>query len=136
MTEQLDIDRTFDASPDRVWRALTVPTSVEQWFWPFAMNARVDPRPGGVYRLDAPAMGMALDGAVTKADAPRELSLAWRWEGETEQTNVNISLAPDGHGTRMHVTHAGFALPTTRDDHIQGWNDCLDRLPDWLDANS
>jgi uncharacterized protein YndB with AHSA1/START domain len=135
MTEQLDIDRVFAAPVDQVWRALTVPSSLSQWFWPFAMNARVDPRPGGVYRLDAPAMGMAMDGTVTDAQAPRALGLSWRWEGEPEQTHVHISLAPDGDGTQMHVTHDGFALATTRDDHIKGWNDCLDRLPDWLSAN-
>jgi uncharacterized protein YndB with AHSA1/START domain len=136
MTEQLEIDRAFDASPDLLWRALTVPGAVEEWFWPFAMNARVDPRPGGVYNLAAPAMGMAMNGEVTAAQAPRRLSLTWRWACESEQTNVNISLTPTDDGTRLRLTHGGFTLSTTRDDHVHGWNDCLDRLPAWLEAHS
>jgi uncharacterized protein YndB with AHSA1/START domain len=136
MTEQLDIDRAFNAPVDQVWRALTVPEALSAWFWPFAMSARVDPRPGGVFRLDAPAMGMAMDGAVTVAQAPRALGVSWRWEGETERTDVAITLAPNGDGTSLHLTHGGFALATTRDDHIQGWNDCLDRLPGWLEAHA
>jgi hypothetical protein len=38
--------------------------------------------------------------------------------------------------TDLHLTHEGFATAATRDDHVDGWSACLDRLPAWLEANS
>ena len=52
----------------------------------------------------------------------------WRWEGEGLETTVTITFKPERGGTLVTITHEGFADDQTRDDHIQGWNDCLDRL--------
>jgi hypothetical protein len=32
--------------------------------------------------------------------------------------------------------HGGFATEESRDEHIQGWTDCLDRLPEYLARDS
>lgn len=99
------------------------------------MTAAVAARPGGAYRLDASAMGMAMEGVVTDVQPPGTLGLTWQWRGEPEQTHVHLTVTPDGDGGRLRVQHSGFAEAGTRDDHIQGWNDCLDRLPGWLEGN-
>ena len=53
--------------------------------------------------------------------------------GEDAETLVTVELVPSGEGgTGLALRHEGFADDATRDDHIQGWTDCLDRLPDWL----
>lgn len=133
MSESLELNRTFDAPPDAVWRALTDPLAVPGWFWPFPTTADIDTRPGGRYRLSSSVMGM--EGKVIDSDAPRALAFRWQWVGEDAQTEVRYALTPAGDGTRLRITHAGFANASTRDDHIQGWSDCLDRLPAWLTEN-
>ena len=36
-------------------------------------------------------------------------------------------------GTRVVVRHEGFDSDDAVAEHVQGWNDCLDRLPAVLD---
>lgn len=130
MTQSLDLTRTFQAPPALVWRALTDESAVPAWFWPFPTSAEIDARPGGAYRLTSNVI--SLDGTVEGADPARELTLDWRWAGEEAHTRVRVALAPAGGGTELRVTHGGFADAAARDDHVQGWSDCLDRLPAWL----
>lgn len=60
--------RVYDAPREAVYRAWTDPTQLAKWFPPEGMTSprcEVDPRPGGVFRVDmkAPA-GPPFDGAV------------------------------------------------------------------------
>jgi uncharacterized protein YndB with AHSA1/START domain len=114
-----------------VWRALTEPAELGAWFWPFPTAVELDPRPGGRFRLDAPARAMGVTGTIAAA-AEQRLETSWRWDGEEGETHVGFAVEPSGAGTRVRVTHTGFPDDATRDDHIQGWNDCLARLPDYL----
>ena len=75
---------------------------------------------------------MAIDGNYVVVDPPSRLVFTWRWHGEPEQTLVTLRLAPAATGTELTLIHEGFADDATRDDHVKGWSDCLDRLPDWL----
>ena len=59
----------------------------------------------------------------------------WSWDGEDAETLVTIELAPGEDGTRLDLVHEGFADDSVRDEHVQGWSDCLDRLPGWLAAS-
>lgn len=133
MTEALEMRRSFAAPPDLVWRALTDPSATAAWFWPFPTTAEIEPHPGGRYRLESAVI--AVDGTVEEATAPHSLTLRWQWAGEEERTRVRVTLAPTAGGTELHLTHEGFAAATTRDDHVAGWSDCLDRLPAWLDTH-
>ena len=76
MTE-LTITRTLAAPADRVWRALTDPAALVAWFWPqrFSPTAEVDLRVGGRYRIDGPAVGMAVSGEYVTVDPPHKLVL-------------------------------------------------------------
>ncbi len=123
------IDRTFAAPPERVWHALTDPSALTRWFWPASMApvVSVDLRPGGALRIEAPGL-MAVAGEYTVIEPPRVLAFTWRWEGEPELTTVRVELSPVDDGTRMVLTHDGFADDKTRDNHETGWRDCLKRL--------
>jgi uncharacterized protein YndB with AHSA1/START domain len=133
----LRIERTLPAPPERVWRAFTDGAALAAWFWPahFATTARVDPRPGGEWRIAAQS-GLAVSGRFRVVEAPRRLVFTWRWDGADEQTLVTIELAEAGEGTALVLTHEGFPEGPTRDDHRTGWSDCLDRLPAWLGRDS
>lgn len=133
MTE-LTISRTLAAPAERVWRALTDPAALAAWFWPqrFAPTATVDLRVGGRFRIDGPAVGMAASGEYVTVEPPRTLVFTWLWDGDPDETLVTIELTPVADGTHLALRHERFADAGSRDNHAQGWNDCLDRLPGWL----
>jgi uncharacterized protein YndB with AHSA1/START domain len=50
----LVIERTVDASPEKVWRAWTLPELVKKWFTPRpwqTVECDIDLRPGGMFRF-------------------------------------------------------------------------------------
>ena len=135
MTAELVLQRDLDAPPERVWRALTDPAALAAWFWPPRLEpaAEVDLAVGGRYRIDGPGAGIAVAGTYRELDPPHRLACTWSWDGEDAETLVTVELVPSGEdGTGLALRHEGFADDATRDDHVQGWTDCLDRLPAWL----
>ena len=134
MTHELVIERSVPAGRERVFDALTRPESLKAWFWPprFQTDVAVDLRVGGEYFLRSPSMAMGVEGRFHEVVVPESLAFDWRWDGQDLVTEVRLHLAPDPEATRLVLTHSGFATAADRDDHIQGWNDCLDRLDPWL----
>lgn len=132
--ETLTLTRILAAPPADVWQALTDPAALTAWFWPARMSPRADadPRPGGTYRIAAAQPEMAVHGEYVEVEPARRLVCTWQWDGDAESTYVTLELAPRAAGTELTVTHERFPDAATRDVHVQGWQDCLDRLPGWL----
>ena len=133
MTE-LTVERRLAASPERVWAAFTSADALSEWFWPPALAtvAVTDPRVGGRYRIASEVAGMAVGGEYVALDEPRGLVQTWQWDGEPGETLVTVTIDPDGDDTLLTVVHAQFRVAEDRDNHIQGWNYCLDRLEPYL----
>lgn len=138
MTE-LRIHRVLPAPPERVWRALTDPAALVEWFWPrasYGTVAETDPRPGGKYRIDAPKAGIAAEGEYVTVEPPHRLVMTWRWADEPTETLVTIELEDTAEGTALTLLHEHFDTDEARDGHEQGWSDCLDRMPQWLASHA
>lgn len=130
MTE-LRIERTLAANPERVWRAFTTP-ELGEWLWPAAWNAtcQVDARVGGRYRVAAAAM--TVGGEFVALDEPHRIVQTWQWDDEPNETLVTITLEPRDGGTALTIVHERFETAEDSAHHLQGWNDCLDRLQPYL----
>lgn len=126
----LIVERVVQATPEWVWRSLADPVELSAWFWPPRLQpqARIDATPGGALRIRSEVADLGITGTVTAAEEGRLLSTTWRWDGEDDETAVRIELAPEADGTRVIVRHDGFATGHAVQEHITGWNDCLDRL--------
>jgi uncharacterized protein YndB with AHSA1/START domain len=133
VTTAIEIDRTFAASPSKVWDALTDADALARWFWPASLNpvVTVELRPGGRLRIEAPGR-MAIEGEYLEIDPPRALAFTWRWDGEDHQSTVRLELSAVDGGTRLRLCHQGFPDIERRDNHALGWSDCLARLPGYL----
>lgn len=121
------------ASVDVVWREFTVAGRLSEWFWPprFETTAVVELRELGRWEVRSAPVDMAVEGTVLTFEAPRALRLGWRWTGEEHTTDVEIELQPAADATtRVIVRHSGFATTEERDNHIDGWSSCLQRLVD------
>ena len=126
----LTVERELPTSPERTWAALTDPHLLSAWFWPPRMqpDARIADTAGGDVRIRSDLADLGISGRVTEAEEPRLLAFTWRWDGEDDETRVTLRLAPHGDGTRLTLVHEGFADEAAVAHHIEGWNDCLDRL--------
>jgi uncharacterized protein YndB with AHSA1/START domain len=119
------------ARPETVFDFFVDPEKMVQWK---GRKAELDPRPGGVYRVEINDEAIA-KGEYVQIDAPNRVVLTWGWEGQESgehavppgTSRVEIELTPDGDGTLVRLRH--FDLPEqSREVHGQGWDLYLGRL--------
>jgi len=145
------VERVIRATPDRVFRALTVASELEKWFF---TEARTDPRTGGAYHITwksddgAPHRQHSRHGKYLEIVPNRRVTFEWIGapDERTDQpyslrgtrTVVTITLTPEGDGTRLRLVHSGF--PDTdhgRDlaaSHTKGWTFFAGNLDAYLNG--
>lgn len=133
---ELVINRVFPAPRQKVFDAFTKPEILAQWWGPQA-SAAVDLQVGGHYRwgMKLPqGIDIAAVGEFLEIEPPVRLVYTFGWDGEDAPTEVvTMEFREQGPAeTVVILTHSGFAAAEARDNHLQGWNDCLDRLVELL----
>ncbi|XVU24058.1 SRPBCC family protein [Actinoplanes sp. CA-054009] len=125
--KQAVVTSHVDASPGRVWTALTDAGELAAWYWPAELRPRAvsDPVAGGGFGIEADGMGFA--GRYLELDPPRRLVQSWRWAGDDRDSRVTIELIPAGAGTDVRVVHAELDDETAT-MYEAGWASCLARL--------
>ena len=136
MTEDLRVERTYDAPPDRVFEAWTSPELLRRWWaaqpdWT-SPEAEVDLRVGGRFRLamrNTNGETHAVSGVYTEVDPPARLAYTWAWEElDHPESRVTVEFREDDGATTVVITHAGLANDAEREQHGHGWHGCLDNL--------
>jgi uncharacterized protein YndB with AHSA1/START domain len=116
------------AKPETVFAFLIDPTKMVLWK---GRRATLDPRPGGIYRVEISDRHTAR-GEYVQIVPNRRVVMTWGWEGDGNSvppgsSTVEITLVPDGDGTILRLVHRD--LPTeARGPHTHGWEHYLDRL--------
>jgi uncharacterized protein YndB with AHSA1/START domain len=114
----LRLERRYPHPIDKVWRAVTEPEHLAQWF---PSPVELDLRPGGAMRFSLGG-GEGGDGGTTgevlEVDRPRRF--AFLWEGD----RLQLDLAPDGDGTRVVLLHSFDDEPGGA-SFATGWEECL-----------
>lgn len=141
----LTLVRRFRASPEAVFRTCTDPARLRLWLGPAAFavtHMGADARVGGrlFFRMEGPGGPVAAEGTFREVAPPRRVALAWRWcegpEGAPPQdvtSLVTFDIAPDGTGSRLTLTHAGFRDGPAATSHRQGWAEAVAKLAPMLD---
>lgn len=132
----LRMERRLEATPERVFRALTEPEAMTRWFAPgdaVVELAEVDLRVGGIFRVHmrgADGTLYRLRCEYREIDRPSRLVFTWRWEHEagSPETLVTIELTGSSGQTLVYLTHSGFSSEGERDGHAAGWTSGLDKL--------
>ncbi|HWI30537.1 MAG TPA: SRPBCC family protein [Microbacterium sp.] len=130
---ELETSVIVDATAGEVWEAFTDPHVFAAWLWPasFGTVAEIDAETGGSWSARSTSVGIGVSGVYSELEEPRVLRSTWVWDGEPEVTQVSVEASAESSGaTRVTITHVGFSDDETRDDHVQGWDDCLSRLVD------
>ena len=91
----------------------------------------MDPRPGGIYRVDVTGRDIAR-GEYVEITPPSKVVFTWGWEGEGHpvppgSSTVEISLIPDGQATIVRLRHSGLTAEQGA-EHAKGWEHYMARL--------
>lgn len=123
----IELERRIAASPETIFSYFTDSARYTAWM---GVDAVLDPRPGGIYRVRVPQGQVAL-GEFVALDPPRSLSFTWGWEGDESvppgSSTVTVTLIPDGPETILRLEHDGLPDESTP-LHRQGWEHYLNRL--------
>jgi uncharacterized protein YndB with AHSA1/START domain len=115
----LRMQRRLRHQPEKVWRAITDPAHLRQWF---PSEVEVDLRVNGKLRfVFANDEGPTMDGVVTELDPPRVFAYTWgddllHWE-----------VRPDADGCLLILTHT-FADRAGAASFASGWQICIKAL--------
>ncbi len=124
------LERTYDASPSRVWKALTDPAAKAQWFGEpsdqFELIERsIDVRPGGRERVKG-RWGERVTSTfdATYHDVIENERLVYSYEMHMDDRKISVSLATlqlkaDGKRTRLLIAEQG--------DFLDGYDDAGSR---------
>ena len=145
--KQLVIERTLEASPERVFDAFTDPAQLTEWWWPKGFTcpaAEVDLRVGGKYRLamewpgsvpDAAQFSHHMGGEYYEIDRPRRLVMSGRAvndeQGELFATLIEVTFEARDGGTALTVRQSYFEPlppPEAMAGAEQGWTEQLEKL--------
>lgn len=130
MDTEIRIERVLPATIDRVYEAWTRAELLVQWYCPnpqLALKVDADVRAGGSYVVE---MGPhVVRGTYLEVEPPHRLVFSWQWDGsDDEPTRVEVVLSEVPDGTRMLLSHTGFATAEDAANHRMGWEPELDRL--------
>jgi uncharacterized protein YndB with AHSA1/START domain len=90
----LAITRRYQGPVEDVWEACTDPERLARWFLPISGDLRL----GGSYQIEGNAHG-----TIERCDPPRSFAATWEFGGDVSW--IDVSLAPDGDGTRFTLEH-------------------------------
>jgi uncharacterized protein YndB with AHSA1/START domain len=134
------VERTYDAAPALVFRALTDPDAKARWFVGgegyTTLERTMDVRPGGRERLSGRwASGLVSTFDAVYCDVVPDQRLVYVYEMYLDDRKISVSLAtvelkPVGTGTRLLVTEHGAFLDGYEDGGARehGTGMLLDRL--------
>jgi uncharacterized protein YndB with AHSA1/START domain len=125
--EPFVIERTYNASPEKVWKAITDKEQMKKWL--FDIPAFM------------PVVGQAFEffggppeklyrhlGTVKEVIEGKKLAYSWRYDGYEGDSLVTWELFPEDGKTRLRLTHSGLeTFPASNPDFAPssfsaGWN--------------
>lgn len=124
-TEPFVIERTYNASPERVWKAITDKNDMKQWYFDLA---EFKPEVGFEFRFNGGPEDRVYVHVcvVTEVITNKKLTYSWRYDGYEGNSFVTWELFAEGTGTRLKLTHEGLeTFPPNPDfakeNFAQGW---------------
>jgi uncharacterized protein YndB with AHSA1/START domain len=129
----LRMERRLAHPPEKVWRALTEPAHLNQWY-PFQAT-ELELRVGGRISFDD-GQGATVEGVVTELDPPRvfaftqDAGAVLQREGDN---HLRFELRPDGDGCLLVFTHTFHDRPHAA-ANAAGWHACFDALDAVVDG--
>jgi len=118
-TKDVDLTIEIDADAETVWRAISDGEEIARWF---PLNADVEPRVGGKYKIDW-GPDCAGQGTITAWEDGVRLRYEEEWPGADVAVPVTVEYTIESRGgkTIVRMVNAGFSAD-------EDWADYLDTI--------
>ncbi|MEO8108597.1 MAG: SRPBCC domain-containing protein [Ginsengibacter sp.] len=112
--EPFIIERTYHATPEKVWKALTDKDEMKEWY--FNIES-FEPKVGFEFTFEAGNEDKRYKHIckITDVEPGKKLRYSWRYEGVEGISFVTFELFPEGGSTKVKLTHEG--LESFKTDH-------------------
>ena len=138
----VSINRTFNVSVSKVWKAFTDPDWMSKWNcgdWYDPITLDVDLREGGVIhqrvREKESGMGFTFHGVYQEIKTDEKLVHTFDWKPDWREAPtpslVSIEFREDDGKTILNVVHAEVGADSTEQTE-KHWNAFLDKLAEFL----
>lgn len=125
-SDGVDFEVRIAARPEVVFQFFTDPVKMMLWK---GVDAALDPRPGGTYRVNVTGRD-TVRGEYVEIVPYSRIVFTWGWEDGPVlpgSSLVEVSFIPDGEETIVRLRHSGLTEEAV-EAHSQGWNHYLPRL--------
>lgn len=127
MTREIVVERRTRATPEEVYRHLTVGELWSRWQ---GVGADLDARPGGSFVMRM-GNGMQAKGRFLELEPNRRVVFTWGWVDHPGvppgSSIVEVDIIPDTGGTLIRLTHRGLPEDEVA-NHRVGWEHYFPRL--------
>ena len=129
LAEALVIERSFNASLARVWKALTDAEEMRRWYFDLK---EFKPEVDFEFEFTVEHGGMKYHHLckIIEVIPHKKLAYTWRYAGHEGDSLVTFELFAEGDKTRLKVTHQGLeTFPKTpafaRKNFVEGWTQLI-----------
>ena len=129
LAEAVVIERSFNASVARVWKALTGTEEIRSWYFDLK---EFKPEVGFEFEFTVEHEGMKYHHLckITEVIPQKKLAYTWRYAGHEGDSLVTFELFAEGDKTRLRLTHQGLeTFPKTpafaRKNFVEGWTQLI-----------
>jgi uncharacterized protein YndB with AHSA1/START domain len=139
------IDRAFDAPAKTVFDQWVTVDGLRSWFAPDSFEVtlvEIDPVAGGRWQVEMRSIEgeIYLEYGEYRDIRPAERLVLTLTQGLGAEigprTTVSVDFAPVNGRTEMHFLQEGLETVERRDNNIEGWQECFDKLATRLEAIS
>lgn len=149
-TADVEFVRDYHVGLTRLWRAVTEPVQLIQWFGPegvYLEDCEMDFRRTGPWRCTMVGKEsgdrFVLSGQITSVRAPQDgrgsVGFTWAWHGPDGtrgvESHVLFTVEETATGARLTLVHRELESVESAQDHTRGWLSTLRKLDFFLAPN-
>lgn len=135
------VERTYNASPEKVWRAITDKDEMKKWYFDLS---EFKPEAGFEFQFYSEGHEgqkyLHLCKVIDVVNS-KKISYSWRYDNYEGNSLVTFELFPEGNKTRLKLTHKGLeSFPVTankdfaKENFMEGWTHIIGTgLKDYLE---
>lgn len=132
---QLECEREFDVAVSKLFSFWVTPELMYKWFAPGKMTvplAEAEPMVGGKYCIamkEEDGTVYTVRGEYREVEPDKKLVFTWQWDGAPNTSLVELKFtALSATRSKLVLKHSEFANQEERDEHLDGWEGCMDSL--------
>lgn len=129
----ITVERTFNASPERIWNALTDKDQMKQWYFTLS-----DFKPEVGFEFSFPGQGRKGENyihrcKITEVIPLKKLAYTWTYENYEGHSLLSFELFAEGDKTRLKLVHTGLgSFPKdnadfARESFAGGWDSLINQ---------